>query len=39
VVSRVVVDGIEQPDLRVPLSDDRRDHHAEVEIGGRSIVR
>jgi cellobiose phosphorylase len=37
-VSRVVVDGIEQPDKRVPLSDDRREHHAEVEIGGPAIT-
>jgi len=36
-VSRVVFDGIEQADHRVPLSDDRRDHHAEVEIGEKPI--
>ena len=36
-VSRVVVDGIEQRDRRVPLSDDRRDHHAVVEIGGPPV--
>ena len=36
-VARVVVDGIEQSDKRVPLSDDRREHHAEVEIGGPGI--
>jgi cellobiose phosphorylase len=33
-VARVVVDGAEQLDKRVPLSDDRREHHADVEIGG-----
>jgi cellobiose phosphorylase len=33
-VSRVVVDGADQPDKRVKLFDDRQDHHAEVEIGG-----
>jgi cellobiose phosphorylase len=32
-VVRVVVDGVERPDKRVPLSDDRREHHADVEIG------
>ena len=36
-VTRVVVDGVEQPDKRVPLSDDRREHHAEVEIGEPGI--
>jgi hypothetical protein len=34
-----VVDNVEQPDHRVPLSDDRRDHHAEVEIGGATAPR
>jgi cellobiose phosphorylase len=33
VVARVVVDGVEQPDKRIPLSDDRREHRAEVEVG------
>jgi cyclic beta-1,2-glucan synthetase len=33
-IVRVVVDGVEQPDKRIPLSDDRREHHADVEIGG-----
>jgi len=32
-VQRVVLDGAEQPMAAVPLVDDRRDHHAEVEIG------
>jgi cyclic beta-1,2-glucan synthetase len=27
---RVVVDGVEQPDLSIPLIDDRTDHHAQV---------
>ncbi len=30
--SRVVLDGIEQPDQSVPLIDDRRDHNIEVDI-------
>jgi cellobiose phosphorylase len=33
-VTRVTVDGVEQPDKAIPLSDDRRDHHAEVDVGG-----
>ena len=33
-VSRVVCDGTEQPDLRIPLRDDRRDHHVEIELAG-----
>ena len=33
-VSRVVVDGVEQADATIPLRDDRRDHLAEVEVGG-----
>jgi cellobiose phosphorylase len=33
-VTRVTVDGVEQPDKTIPLSDDRRDHHAEVDVGG-----
>jgi cyclic beta-1,2-glucan synthetase len=32
-VSRVTVDAVEQPDMTIPLSDDRREHHVEVEIG------
>jgi cellobiose phosphorylase len=32
-VTRVVSDGVEQPTLTIPLSDDRRDHRAEVEVG------
>jgi hypothetical protein len=32
--ARVVADGVEQPDKRVALSDDRRDHHADVAVGG-----
>jgi cellobiose phosphorylase len=38
-VSRVVVDGIDQADRWIPLSDDRRDHHAEVEIGEKPVER
>jgi cellobiose phosphorylase len=32
-VTRVTVDGVEQPDLAVTLVDDRREHSAEVEVG------
>ena len=32
-VRRVVLDGVEQPDKRIPLADDRGEHHAEVEVG------
>jgi cyclic beta-1,2-glucan synthetase len=32
-VQRVVVDGNEQPERSVPLMDDRKDHHAEVDVG------
>jgi cellobiose phosphorylase len=35
-VSRVLLDGVEQPDKTIPLRDDRRDHRAEVEVGGQS---
>jgi cellobiose phosphorylase len=35
IVKRVVVDGNEQPDKYVPLFDDRRDHHVEVELVSR----
>jgi cellobiose phosphorylase len=33
VVSGVRLDGVDQPDKSIPLHDDRREHHAEVEIG------
>ncbi|MEO6436385.1 MAG: cyclic beta 1-2 glucan synthetase, partial [Tepidisphaeraceae bacterium] len=33
-VTRVVFDGVEQPDKTIPLRDDQRDHRAEVEVGG-----
>ncbi len=33
-VSRVVCDGVPQPDHRIPLRDDRQDHHVEIELGG-----
>lgn len=29
-VARIVLDGVDQPDLTIPLTDDRRDHNAEV---------
>ena len=32
-VTRVTVDGVEQPDLSVPLMDDRREHHIVVDLG------
>ena len=32
VVKRVVVDGADQADGTVPLCDDRRDHHADIEV-------
>jgi cellobiose phosphorylase len=32
-VKRVVVDGQEQPDLRIPLVDNRQDHQATVYLG------
>jgi cyclic beta-1,2-glucan synthetase len=32
-VNRVTYDGVEQPDKTIPLFDDRREHHAEVEMG------
>jgi cyclic beta-1,2-glucan synthetase len=33
-VVRVTLDGVEQPDLTVPLRDDRNEHWAVVEVGG-----
>ena len=32
-VRRLVVDKVEQPDLRIRLSDDRQEHFADVEVG------
>ncbi|MBW8369460.1 MAG: cyclic beta 1-2 glucan synthetase [Thiobacillus sp.] len=32
-VTRVTVDGVEQHDARIPLIDDRREHHVEVTLG------
>jgi len=32
-VKRILLDGNEQPEKWVPLTDDRNDHHADVEIG------
>ncbi|MCI0362799.1 MAG: hypothetical protein L0219_02890 [Phycisphaerales bacterium] len=31
--TRVVCDGIERPERTIPLSDDRREHHVEVDVG------
>jgi cyclic beta-1,2-glucan glucanotransferase len=33
-VSRVVCDGIGQPNLRIPMRDDRQDHRVEIELAG-----
>jgi cellobiose phosphorylase len=33
IVNRVTCDGVEQPDKTIPLCDDHREHHAEVEMG------
>ena len=32
-IQRLVADGIDQPDLTLPLVDDRQDHHADVFVG------
>jgi cellobiose phosphorylase len=32
-VTRVLFDGVEQPEMSMPLVDDRQEHHAEVELG------
>jgi len=32
-VTRVLFDGVEQTEKTIPLLDDRREHHAEVEVG------
>jgi cyclic beta-1,2-glucan synthetase len=32
-VTRVLSDGVEQPDKKIPLVDDRREHRAEVDLG------
>jgi cellobiose phosphorylase len=34
VVTHVMLDGVGQANMRIPLSDDRQEHHAEVQIGG-----
>lgn len=31
-VTRVIVDGLEQPDARIPMTDDHREHFAEVTL-------
>jgi hypothetical protein len=28
----MTVDGVEHPDARIPLVDDRREHHVEVDL-------
>ncbi|MHB8736794.1 MAG: GH36-type glycosyl hydrolase domain-containing protein, partial [Terriglobales bacterium] len=33
VVKRIVVDGAEQPEMSIPLTDDRKDHNVEVDVG------
>jgi cyclic beta-1,2-glucan synthetase len=35
-VTRVELDGVDQPDLTIPLLDDRHEHWAVVEVGGIS---
>jgi cyclic beta-1,2-glucan synthetase len=34
VVSRITLDGVVQPDDRIPLRDDGEEHRAEVDLGG-----
>ncbi|MFO8005386.1 GH36-type glycosyl hydrolase domain-containing protein [Thioalkalivibrio sp.] len=31
--TRMTVDGVERPDARIPLVDDRREHHVELHLG------
>jgi cyclic beta-1,2-glucan synthetase len=31
--TRMTVDGVERPDARIPLVDDRREHHVEIDLG------
>jgi cyclic beta-1,2-glucan synthetase len=38
-VTRVSCDSVEQPDKTIPLHDDGREHHVEVEIGGATDRR
>jgi cellobiose phosphorylase len=38
-VSRVVCDGIEQPDLRIHLRDDHRGHQVEIDLGGPAVLK
>jgi cellobiose phosphorylase len=33
-LSRVTCDGADQPNHRIPLRDDRQDHHVEIELAG-----
>jgi cellobiose phosphorylase len=37
-VSRVVCDGVEQPERTIPLRDDRGEHHVEVWVGDAAVV-
>ena len=37
-LSRVTCDGVERADLRVPLVDDRAEHHVEIELAGIRTV-
>ncbi len=37
-VTRVVADGTERPDKRIPLNDDRQEHFVEVELGGALVA-
>ena len=38
-VTRVISDGVEQPDRKIPLADDRREHTAEVDVGQPELNR
>jgi hypothetical protein len=35
-VARMTVDGVERPDARIPLVDDRREHHVEIDPGSKA---
>src|SRR5438876_11569352 len=36
-IIRLVIDGVERPTFSIPLSDDRREHQVEVDVG-ESVV-
>jgi cellobiose phosphorylase len=38
-VTRVITDGVEQTDRKIPLVDDRREHTAEVDVGQADLNR